>query len=268
MTMEAIGRTFETVEVEGECPTCLKAVRFTQLWWSDGRKLPETARCEDCLDADPPPAPDHQNGRQNAPRRARAGLMVPPLYEGVTLDSFALWGTQAEQKAQKRVLRTMHRYVEKFPEVPSVVLLRGHNGTGKGHLSWAVAQALADRGRSVMVIKFATMIRSLRARWGGGEGPSEEHQLRTLRKPDLLVVDEVSRHAFYGDNVSQHLYDVVNDRIEECRPVVLTSDESVAGIKAILGPALVDRLDGEGGTLEFTWRSFRTHGRKEARATP
>jgi len=97
---------------------------------------------------------------------------------------------------------------------------------------------------------------------------SEKADYTENYKPDLLVVDEVSRHAFYGDNVSQHLYDVVNDRIEECRPVVLTSDESVAGIKAILGPALVDRLDGEGGTLEFTWRSFRTHGRKEARATP
>lgn len=268
MNLVKVAATFESVEIDGECATCLRPVRFTQLRWSDGRHLPPSARCADCLAAEaaPDPASDAQNGRHAAQGRRRRDFVVPPLYEGATLDSFVLWGTEAERKAQGRVLRTMKKYAAKFPDVPALVLLKGNNGTGKGHLTWAVARAVVAKKHTVTVVKFATMIRELRASWRTGDGPSEEQQLRTLRTPDLLVVDEVSRHAFYGDNVSQHLYDVVNERMEQRHPVLLTSDESVAGIKAILGPALIDRLEGEGGTLDFTWRSFRTHGKHETRA--
>lgn len=256
-------------DVPCSTPECGNVVHVHQLTFADGHVVPDHPRCTACVGrALATEAAAQPKARQNAPVPAGATFVVPPLYRDTTFGSFVLWGSGDEQKAQRMALRTMKAYAERFPAVPGIVLLRGNNGTGKGHLSWAVARTIADKGYQVSVVKFATMIRVLRSSWRNGDEPSEEKQLRAYRSPDLLIVDEVSRHAFYGDNVSQHLYDVVNERIEQCKPVILTTDETVAGVRGILGPALVDRLEGAGGTLDFNWRSFRTHGRKEVQGKP
>ena len=62
----------------------------------------------------------------------------------------------------------------------------------------------------------------------------------------------------YGTKVQQHLYDIVDDRLEHHRPTILTSNEDAEGISEILGPALMSRLSGAGGIIRFPsldWRS-------------
>ncbi|MBK9693668.1 MAG: ATP-binding protein, partial [Gemmatimonadetes bacterium] len=151
------------------------------------------------------------------------------------------------------------RYVAAWPQVEVLLLFQGGPGTGKGHLAWSLAKAVvSDHGGSARVVKLARLIRDLREPWRSKEGAGEERRLRAYRVPDLLVIDEVSRHAFYGQSVQQHLYDVLDDRLEHQRPTILTTNETDAGIAEILGPALLDRLQGSGGVVRFGDASWRT----------
>lgn len=184
-------------------------------------------------------------------------LAVPPLYAGVTLDGFEMHGAAADRTCQGRVLQIGRRYLANWPEVDSVVLLRGGPGTGKGHWAWSVAQSLANQGVRIAVVKLADLIRELRASWRDREADSEATVLDHYRRLDLLVLDELSRHAFYGERIHQHLYDVLDHRIEHQRPTILTSNEDDTGLEDILRPALVSRLLGNGQVLEFGTADYR-----------
>ncbi len=197
-------------------------------------------------------------------RRALKDLAVPPLYAGATLSRFEAHGS-AEDQAQLLKIRDLARqYIEDWPNVPELkelLLFQGSYGSGKGHIAWSIAQALVmGHAAKVRVVKLAAVIRDLREAWRDSDGPSEDARLTRYRELELLVIDEVSRHAFYGKEVKQHLYDIIDDRIEQHRPTILTTNEDQDGIAEILGGALWSRLNGVGGLVPFPavdWRALR-----------
>lgn len=196
--------------------------------------------------------------------RAMEALAVPPKYAGVTLEptSFLRHGLPEDRKHQDRVVTLGTRYMGLWPDVPPIVLLRGGWGTGKGHWIWSIALRLVAQGIAIRVVKLADMIRRLRAFWGmKGAGERQEAVLSEFRTLDLLAIDEVSRHAFYGQQIHQHLYDVIDHRLEHLRPTIISTNEEEAGIRHILGGALYDRVAGDGWLVEFGTASWRTRDR-------
>lgn len=189
---------------------------------------------------------------------ALTDLGVPPLYQGVSLESFELHGSQLDRDTQALVVRMGRRYMGNWPDVVGdLLILRGGPGTGKGHWAYSVAKGVAAMGAAVRVVKLADLVRRLRSSWGKEEGEQESAVLAFYRGLDLLVIDEVSRHAFYGQSIHQHLYDVLDHRIEYRRPTILTTNEDDAGLESILRPALLDRVQLHGGILEFGGASYR-----------
>lgn len=204
---------------------------------------------------------DAARQREERVRRSLESLAIRPKYAAATVANFAVHGNAEDMAAQGRVLQLVRRYLAEWPNVEPILAMIGHPGTGKGHLAWAIAKDVAGtHGASVQVVKLADMVRRLRATWRK-DGESEEDVLAFYRRQGLLVIDEVSTHAFYGQNVHQHLYDVLDDRLEHQRPTILTSNENDEGLAAILRPALWDRLHDGGGALEFTWGSWRSRER-------
>lgn len=189
--------------------------------------------------------------------RALKALNVPTLYAAATFDTWQMHGTPEARAVQDKMRERGRSYLRKWPDVPALVLLRGEPGTGKGHWAWSVAKDVASRGHGVLVIKAADMIRRLRASWRDKDAESEDKVLRELREVPLLVIDELSSHAFYGEKVSQHLFDVVDHRLEWVRPTIITSNEDVPGLQTILRPALWDRVFASGAVLDFGAESYR-----------
>lgn len=223
-------------------------------------------RCDDCLRA----AEEERKAalaererladqarQQSRIERATKALNVPPLYVDASFDTWLFHGPPEAHAVQDKMREKGRTYLRKWPTVPSLVLLRGEPGTGKGHWVWSVAKDVASRGDLVTVIKCADMIRRLRASWKNKEAESEEHVLRELRTIPLLVIDELSTHAFYGDSVSQHLLDVLDHRLEWRRPTIITTNEDVPGLQHILRPALWDRVFASGAVLDFGTVSYR-----------
>lgn len=263
-----IGSMVAVVTRDFECQGCRKTFTTDVALLAGRLKGPEL--CPECrlalaeerrkLDAEVQLA-----ARQRQAAKARdaaiAGLDVPALYADVSLETFTLHGTAADQDAQRRALEWAARYLRVWPYAESLLLFRGAPGTGKGHVVWSLAKAIADKGDGACVVKLADLVRSLRASWRDPEADTELAVLRRYREVPFLAIDEVSRHAFYGQQIHQHLYDVLDHRLEQQRPTVLTSNEDDAGIAEILRPALFDRLLGAGGVVEFGTASYRARPR-------
>ena len=219
--------------------TCACGASFTQ---THGMTQWVPPRCEACRNAADEPWRAEQI--ESKRRQRLSALGVPPKYSGVSLETFTLHGDEENRKLQSRRLIAARRYLADWPAVPEVIVFRGGPGTGKGHIAWSMAQELCRlHDVQVRVVKLADAVRDLREAWRSSEGLSEAQRLERYRQPDLLVIDEVSRHAFYGEP-HRHLYDLVDHRVEQCRPTLLTTNETVSGLEDLLQPALTSRVAG------------------------
>lgn len=211
---------------------------------------------------------EHQAQRESREQKARASrlelLAVPRLYADATLDSFQQWGDEESQRLQLRVLGYARRYLTQWPDVAAFVVFRGPFGAGKGHIAWAIAKGVVtDLGATARVVKLPALVRQLRDTWRRDSDRTYDTILAQYVDCDLLVIDEASRHAFYGQQIHQHLYDVVDARIEARRPTILTSNEDDEGLLEVLKAALFNRLEGEGGIVEFPNASWRSRPRED-----
>lgn len=193
-------------------------------------------------------------------------LNVPPLYVDASLDTFKLHGSADDRARQSAALDFGRRFVAGFldGDAPPVSVFLGAPGTGKGHLVWSIAKGVAwQYGASAMVVVLSDVIRDLREAWNrsDADGPSEAERLRKYRGVDVLVIDEVSKHAFFGQP-QQHLYDLVANREMHMRPTILTTNESSASLATVLGPALASRAAGWGACIDFGDADYRMARRR------
>jgi DNA replication protein DnaC len=189
-----------------------------------------------------------------------AQLEIPPIFAQASFENFQLHGSERDMSLQRRALDVAKGWVDGWPDVPHLQVWRGGCGTGKGHLAWSMLVQLVRRHAvRARLVKLADLVRELRARWSSGG--NESGALEFYRSLDMLVIDEVSRHAFYGEP-HQHLYDVVDHRLEHGRHTILTSNETAANLVSVLGQALTSRVNGSGGVVDFGEADFRSRVRR------
>lgn len=237
-------------------------------------------RCNEAEDARQRAASEAARAESERAAKLKA-LDVPALYANATLGTLRLHGAEADQKKQARVIQLARRYLAAWPDrrdldaevlFPQVVIFRGCPGSGKGHVLWALAKEItAAYGDTVRVTVLPDLVRDLRDAWRRERGEaSESARLAKYRTPDLLVIDEVSRHAFHGEP-AQHLYDVVAWREQRLLPTILTTNESPDELAALIGPALESRAAAWSGVWDFGESDFRVIRRqlhREAHGPP
>jgi hypothetical protein len=98
-------------------------------------------RCAACIAKIELAAERERVDRQCAQQLDR--LDVPALYANVSLDTFELHGDAAARQAQGKALAFTRDFIATWPDVPMITVFAGNPGTGKGHLSWAIAKHVA-----------------------------------------------------------------------------------------------------------------------------
>lgn len=248
---------------------CLTHGPFAQYAMTGDRDLgPWTpAECPKCTE-DAEIAAARQAQLDALIEKRMAALAVPKQYARVELDTFdpTVLG-RADPETQRLLTAKLHlarAFVTEYPDreevegFPVVCIFRGAPGTGKTMLAWSIAKALVRRYASTVVVAtLADIVRDIRESWKrDAEGPSERARLRRYRDADLLVIDEVSRHALYGEP-SQHLYDLIAPREGNLQPTILTTNEQGDDFEALIGEALTSRTAGAGGIWEFGVMDYR-----------
>lgn len=199
------------------------------------------------------PAP-HITVEEPGIERLRA-LAIPKRYRDASLEGFETeWCEKPENRQRLRVVKQLATQLCHEWQTHTLVTILGASGSGKDHLAWAIVRSIVyHQGASVIVSEWAKIMRRLRETWRKDAKATEAEVIATYVRADILVVREVSHHAFYG-NPTQHFMDVIGEREQEMRLTIITTNESRDSLRNITGSAMSDRMQ----TIWFTGtESFR-----------
>lgn len=149
-----------------------------------------------------------------------------------------------------------------FVRTCSNVIFLGPSGTGKTHLSLALANTALQAGHSVRFTTFADLATALESASHPGLLRS---RLRRYITPSLLVIDEVG-YTKLTPTQAKYLFDLVSARYEH-GSIILTSNTSFTQWGHLLGDevlamALLDRLLHHAEILAINGPSYRMRERQ------
>lgn len=145
------------------------------------------------------------------------------------------------------------------------LILYGPSGTGKTHLAVAIAYRAIQNGHDALFTSAAEMIETLSVATRRGE---VAEALADFTHPSVLVIDEVG-YLTVGGDAANLMFQVVNQRYLQRRPMVFTTNKPLAAWGVVLhdpdlAEAILDRVLERGRVVELRGASYRTRHLKRA----
>ena len=155
----------------------------------------------------------------------------------------------------ERNLKVCRTYALTFTPSAGNLLFVGGTGLGKTFLSACIARAVADRGYSVVYESAGHLFSKLeQAKFN----PSEEARREAARfnDCDLLILDDLGTEM-PGQFATAALYTLLNDRILENKPVVVSTNLNMDELGRRYSPQIASRLQGSFLLLTFVGEDIR-----------
>jgi DNA replication protein DnaC len=171
---------------------------------------------------------DAEYNREAARRRTEARLRrdsgLPRAAARQTFESF-LPVTQRSGEAKLAVYRFTQSFAERLGDGKGLYL-SGAPGGGKTHLAFAAAGVLLPQCRSVVFRNAAELMSEIRGKFDDKSGGTERELFNACTRADLLILDDLgSEKPSYW--TLQTLFLVLSSRIDNLRPTVITSNQTV-----------------------------------------
>lgn len=157
------------------------------------------------------------------------------------------------RRRMEQTIAYCRQYAEDFGPRSDNLLLRGPTGTGKTHASLAIARAAAEKGFAVVYGPVQVLLHRLEKEHFGRETGNSEEQ---LLEADLLVLDDVGTEFVNAFSVSC-LYNLINTRLLEERPTILSTNLSQEQLRERYGDAIASRITGAYTPLVFCGKDIR-----------
>lgn len=177
-----------------------------------------------------------------------------------------------EQKPENvTAYRTAAGYAENFARLATCekngLFIIGPKGTGKTHLAAAVANKLMADGKPVLFATMIALLGKIKETFNRENTKMTEAELMRLYKQvDLLIIDDMGKEPPTAWALAK-MYEIINDRYEDYKPIIVTSnytaDELVKRLTPIDGDnttadATVDRILEMTYTVALAGESWRT----------
>lgn len=143
--------------------------------------------------------------------------------------------------------------------------IEGTFGTGKTHLAAAIAMHLIERERRVIFRTADDLFREIKETFDKDDG-SERKVLERYKTCDLLIIDDLGKEQATDWTTSQ-LYAIINDRYENQKPVIITTNFNEDGLIAMESPrnvgehrirAILSRLHETTTAMTMTGKDWRS----------
>lgn len=155
----------------------------------------------------------------------------------------------------EKTYQTCRRYAFGFHEKAGNLLFSGNTGLGKTFLSACIARTVADQGYSVVYESAGKLFQTLeKARFEGND--ENRRAAAKYAECDLLIVDDLGTEL-PGQFVTAALYSLINDRLLENKPTIISTNLSEEELVRRYNPQIASRLRGSYKRVAFVGDDIR-----------
>ena len=179
--------------------------------------------------------------RQRLIGRAVSGGMgtgIPKRFRGVSFERKPICDIDRFHLDE---VRAFVARIEENLDAGKGIWFSGDLGTGKTSLAMLVSQAAERRGRSVAVYSVPTLLAEIKNTYDRVSGDSYLSLFRKLCSVDLLHLDDLGAEK-RTDWVLEQLYSIVNERWQDQRSIVATTNLNRDQLREQIGWRTVSRL--------------------------
>lgn len=162
---------------------------------------------------------------------------IPTRFQRRTFENFDI---SNKPRVIGDAFRTARAY--SLPSTTGLIFF-GPPGTGKTHLSAAIANKHLQQGHSVIFGTVPGLLSRLKETFGGSK-ETEAELMHLFQRCDLLILDDLGKEKV-SDWVEERIYELINARYEWELPIIVTSNVGFESIEARYrwsGQAIVSRL--------------------------
>ena len=155
----------------------------------------------------------------------------------------------------EKTYQTCRRYAFGFHEKAGNLLFSGNTGLGKTFLSACIARTVADQGYSVGYESAGKLFQTLeKARFEAND--ENRRAAAKYAECDLLIVDDLGTEL-PGQFVTAALYSLINDRLLEAKPTIISTNLSEEELVRRYNPQIASRLRGSYKRVAFVGDDIR-----------
>ena len=140
----------------------------------------------------------------------------------------ALWRFEsaAVTTPQLAKARGYVQHWDEFKKAGIGLIMFGNVGTGKSYAAGCIANALIDRLESVLFVGMSDVVNRMQ----GNFGTDRDHYMKSLMRPDLLILDDLGaeRNTSFG---KERVFDVVDKRLLSGKPMIVTTNIPLSVMK-------------------------------------
>lgn len=165
-------------------------------------------------------------------KSAKDGLMIQPrAFDGIT-----------PAPGQEKTYRVLKSYAAKFPDTNKrVILLIGGAGVGKTTLAGCVADAVLNRGYSVMALSAFGFVNRMSA-YHTTFDDSRAGLLQPALDCDLLIIDDLGTEPILKNVTREYFYLVINERNASGKHTLITTNLGSSDLVLRYGERTASRL--------------------------
>ena len=189
---------------------------------------------------------------------------IGKLIEKQSFENFDLERYRYDEEIYKKAMGNFEgakNFAENFPATPSVLLFLGKTGTGKTHLSTAIAKTVIEKGYEVLYDSAQNIVSAFESdRFKSGYGPYEPKGDKYL-ECELLILDDLGTE-FVNQFTLSCLYNLINTRQNKGLATIISTNLSATELRDKYEDRIYSRIMGcDSKPLLFVGKDFRIEGK-------
>lgn len=209
---------------------CSRCLDLEKIYYRQGADI--ASRDCSCLEQ------RRQAGRQEEWDRRLAAARLRKKYRQRNFDNFEV--TENNRVAYEAAREYARSFAVCAQSGRSLVLVGGV-GRGKTHLAAAVLQEVLRQGYQGIFIVAVELLNEIRDSYAR-DSRAEGRLMSMVKETDLLVLDDLAAAERFTEWERGKIYELINARYEEEKPMVITTHRTISWVEERLGKKVVDRL--------------------------